>query len=110
MDTTALEIIARWADGTLLQGDAKSTVTSVCTDSRILKAGDLFVFCSDGVFEANDLLQREFGVTRLLQVIEESRQKSAQEIVDAIYAAVEEFRGEALPNDDMTAVAVKINA
>jgi sigma-B regulation protein RsbU (phosphoserine phosphatase) len=83
------------------------TYDEFCLD---LKAGDLFVFCSDGVFEANDLLQREFGVTRLLKVIEESREKSAKEIVDAIYAAVEDFRGEALPNDDMTAVAVKINA
>jgi serine phosphatase RsbU (regulator of sigma subunit) len=46
----------------------------------------------------------------LLRVIEESRERSAREIVDAIFTAVEEFRGEALPNDDMTAVAVKINA
>jgi sigma-B regulation protein RsbU (phosphoserine phosphatase) len=75
-----------------------------------LGVGDVFVFCSDGIFEANDLLLREFGVTRLLKVIEESREKSAREIVDAIFAAVQDFRGEALPNDDMTAVAVKINA
>jgi sigma-B regulation protein RsbU (phosphoserine phosphatase) len=75
-----------------------------------LQVGDLFVFCSDGVFEANDLLMREFGTARLLRVIEESRERSAREIVDAIFTAVEEFRGEALPNDDMTAVAVKINA
>jgi serine phosphatase RsbU (regulator of sigma subunit) len=75
-----------------------------------LQVGDLFVFCSDGVFEANDLLLREFGTARLLKVIEESRQRSAREIVDAIFSAVQEFRGEAIPNDDMTAVAVKINA
>jgi len=75
-----------------------------------LAAGDLLVFCSDGVFEANDLLLREFGAARLIKVIEESRDKSAREIVDAIFAAVQDFRGEALPNDDMTAVAVKITA
>jgi len=74
-----------------------------------LEAGDLFVFCSDGIFEANDLLLREFSAARLLKVIEEAREGSAREIVDAIFAAVQEFRGEALPNDDMTAVAVKIN-
>src|SRR5260221_34801 len=71
-----------------------------------LEVGDLVVFCSDGVFEANDLLLREFGTARLLKVIEESRQRSAREIVDAIFDAVQEFRGEAVPNDDMTAVAV----
>jgi phosphoserine phosphatase RsbU/P len=75
-----------------------------------LRAGDLFVFCSDGVFEANDLQLREFGIGRLLKVIEESKELSAKAIVDAIFDAVEEFRGEALPNDDMTAVAVKIDA
>ena len=74
-----------------------------------LKAGDLFVFCSDGVFEANDVLAREFGAARLLDVINQCRQRPAREIVDAIFDAVREFRGEALPNDDMTAVAVKIN-
>jgi len=75
-----------------------------------LQAGDLFVFCSDGVFEANDLLLREFGSARLMKVLEEVRDRPAKQIVDAIFAAVAEFRGEAQPNDDMTAVAVKITA
>ena len=69
---------------------------------------DVFVFCSDGVSEANDALGREFGSERLLEVVEASRQKSAREIVDAIFAAVQDFRGETPPNDDMTAVAVRI--
>jgi sigma-B regulation protein RsbU (phosphoserine phosphatase) len=73
-----------------------------------LAAGDVFVFCSDGVFEANDALGREFGVERLLTIVHEMRQTTAREIVDAIFAAVETFRGETPPNDDMTAVAVKI--
>jgi len=75
-----------------------------------LQAGDLFVFCSDGVFEANDLLLREFGTARLIKVIQENRERSAKEIVDAIFAAVQDFRGEAHPSDDMTAVDVKITA
>ena len=75
-----------------------------------LQAGDLFVFCSDGVFEANDLLLREFGSVRLMKVLEEVRDRPAKQIVDAIFTAVQEFRGEAQPNDDMTAVAVKITA
>ena len=75
-----------------------------------MQAGDLFVFCSDGVFEANDLLLREFGSARLMKVLEEVRDRPAKQIVDAIFAAVAEFRGEAQPNDDMTAVAVKITA
>jgi serine phosphatase RsbU (regulator of sigma subunit) len=73
-----------------------------------LLAGDLFVFCTDGVFEANDALGREFGAERLLQVVADTRAQTTREIVDAIFAAVQEFRADTPPNDDMTAVALKI--
>ncbi len=73
-----------------------------------LAAGDVFVFCSDGIFEANDALGREFGASRLLAVVKEARQESASRIVDAIFAAVQNFRGETAANDDMTAVALRI--
>lgn len=69
-----------------------------------LAPGDLFVFCTDGVFDANDALGREFGSGRLQQAIERSGLKSAREIVDDIFAAVQAFRGDTVPNDDMTAV------
>jgi sigma-B regulation protein RsbU (phosphoserine phosphatase) len=73
-----------------------------------LSAGDVYVFCTDGVFEAHDPLDREFGAERLLQVVEQTRQLSAREIVEGIFAAVQEFRGDTIPNDDTTAVAVKM--
>ena len=75
-----------------------------------LAQGDVYVFCSDGVFEAQDGLGREFGAERLLNVVEASADKSAREIVDAIFAAVWSFRGDTPPNDDMTAVALRITA
>ena len=73
-----------------------------------LAMGDLYVFCTDGVFEAQDPLKREFGAEGLMKVIEETRYMPARGIVDAIFAAVHEFRGDTIPNDDMTAVAIKI--
>jgi sigma-B regulation protein RsbU (phosphoserine phosphatase) len=75
-----------------------------------LARGDVFVFCSDGVFEANDALGREFGTERLCAVVEALGQKPARELVDGIFAAVQEFRGETPPNDDMTAVVLRITA
>jgi sigma-B regulation protein RsbU (phosphoserine phosphatase) len=75
-----------------------------------LSAGDTFVFCSDGVFEANDAIGREFGVERLLDVVRGACSGNATELVDAIFAAVQEFRGETPPNDDMTAVAVRVTS
>ena len=73
-----------------------------------LSAGDVFVFCTDGVFEANDALGREFGAERLLEVVADVRSRPAREIVDTIFAAVQDFRGDTPPNDDMTAVALKV--
>ena len=73
-----------------------------------LRHDDMFVFCTDGVFEANDPLGREFGAERLLQVVRETRDKPARQVVESIFAAVQEFRGDTPPNDDMTAVALKI--
>ena len=75
-----------------------------------LHVGDLFVFCSDGVFEAMNGAAQEFTTPRLIEVVNRTRHLPAQQIVDAIFAAVHEWRGDEPPNDDMTAVAVKITA
>jgi len=93
--------------GVPLGSFAGSTYDEVSFD---LAAGDLFVFCTDGVFEANDALGREFGAERLLEVVRSERSGSARTIVDAIVAAVQAFRGDTPPNDDMTAVVLKIPA
>jgi serine phosphatase RsbU (regulator of sigma subunit) len=75
-----------------------------------LHAGDQFVFCSDGVFEAMNVNGEEFGAARLIAVVERTRQLAPRAIVDEIFAAVEAFRAGFPPNDDMTAVAVRITA
>ena len=93
--------------GVPLGSFAGSTYDEVVFD---LAAGDVYVFCSDGVFEASDAAGREFGATRLLDVVSRNRHESARALVDAIVAALQEFRGETAPNDDMTAVAIKITA
>jgi sigma-B regulation protein RsbU (phosphoserine phosphatase) len=75
-----------------------------------LKAGDLYVFCTDGIHEADDGLGEEFGSARLISEIDRLADRTAQEIVDGIFEAVEGFRAEGARADDMTAVAVKITA
>jgi phosphoserine phosphatase RsbU/P len=73
-----------------------------------LHPGDLFVFCSDGVSEAMTANGDEFGSARLIEVVQQSRELAPRAIVDAVFDAVEAFREGFPPNDDMTAVAVKI--
>jgi phosphoserine phosphatase RsbU/P len=75
-----------------------------------LSAGDIYVFCTDGVSEAFSPAGEEFGAERLMAVIGQRRHESAAAIVAAIFAAVEAFRGERPQSDDMTAVVVRMTA
>ena len=73
-----------------------------------LFSSDLFVFCTDGVFDAINEQGTEFGTQRLVEVVKAHRHAEARQIVDGIFDAVREFRGGAPQNDDMTSVAVRI--
>src|SRR5580698_9302594 len=53
MDATSFEKIAQWSGGRLAAGDPRGTVSTVCTDSRTLKAGDLFVALRGENFDAH---------------------------------------------------------
>jgi sigma-B regulation protein RsbU (phosphoserine phosphatase) len=75
-----------------------------------LQAGEVYVFCTDGVFEAMNALSQEFTAARLVDVVSRSRDLPAGKIVNAIFQAVSEWRGDTPPNDDMTAVVVRITA
>jgi sigma-B regulation protein RsbU (phosphoserine phosphatase) len=80
------------------------------TVSFDLRAGDIFVFCTDGVFEAMDADAEQFGAARLARTIQMVRHESPRRIVNAVFEAVQAFRGDTPPNDDMTAVALKITS
>ena len=73
-----------------------------------LIAGDVYVFCTDGVYEAMNAVGQEFTVTRLLDVVARNRELPITRMVEAIFGAVAEWRGDTPPNDDMTAVAMRI--
>jgi sigma-B regulation protein RsbU (phosphoserine phosphatase) len=75
-----------------------------------LQAGEVYVFCTDGVFEAMNGHGQEFTASRLVDVVSRSRDLPAGKIVNAIFQAVSEWRGDTPPNDDMTAVVVRITA
>jgi sigma-B regulation protein RsbU (phosphoserine phosphatase) len=73
-----------------------------------LQLGDVFVFCTDGIFETASEGGEELGARRVCDIVRAHRHETAREIVDAIFEQARDFRGPAPQNDDMTAVAVKI--
>jgi sigma-B regulation protein RsbU (phosphoserine phosphatase) len=75
-----------------------------------LGVGDVFVFHSDGISEAMNESGEEFGLNRLLGVIEPHRASPAKVIADAIFAAVYEFCADAEQSDDRTVVVLRVTA
>jgi sigma-B regulation protein RsbU (phosphoserine phosphatase) len=75
-----------------------------------LTQGDVFVFCTDGIFETMSLEREDLGARRVCEVVRAHRHETARAIVDAVFEATILFRGHAPQDDDMTAVAVKITA
>ncbi len=72
-----------------------------------LGAGESLVIYSDGVSEANNLLEEEFGMERLIQVVSRNLKSSASGMRDKIESALSAFTKTAAPNDDITLVIVK---
>jgi sigma-B regulation protein RsbU (phosphoserine phosphatase) len=73
-----------------------------------LQTGDVFVFCTDGIFETTSEGGEELGARRVCETVASHRSGTARDIVDAIFDKASEFRGHAPHHDDMTAVAVKV--
>jgi sigma-B regulation protein RsbU (phosphoserine phosphatase) len=71
--------------------------------------GDLFVFFSDGILDAGSQTGQMFGRERLEHVINKVCTGSAQELVDAIFAAVAEHSAGVETFDDQTVVVLKVS-
>lgn len=70
-------------------------------------SGELLVIYSDGISEAVNVLDEQFGEERLLAVIKEDWQASAAELVERVLAAVQQHAGTAPQADDMTLMIVR---
>jgi phosphoserine phosphatase RsbU/P len=92
-----------------LPGIALGVISDVSLheDTIAMGAGDVLALYTDGITEALNGQEEEFGVPRLEQTIRENVSRSAVEIVAAIQQAVETFTGGVTPFDDVTLVVLK---
>lgn len=72
-----------------------------------LERGDLLALFSDGIPEAQDTLDEEFGEDRLLAYLRQSERESAAHIVAGIFRTIDEFAGDAPQFDDITIAVIK---
>jgi serine phosphatase RsbU (regulator of sigma subunit) len=70
---------------------------------------DLLVIFSDGVLEAANSQDEEFGEKRIVEAIQENWSKSSLEMRDAILSKVKTFLGKETPHDDQTLMVVRLH-
>jgi sigma-B regulation protein RsbU (phosphoserine phosphatase) len=73
-----------------------------------LLAGDVLVFYTDGVTEAENRSGEEFGMERLSATLRRGSSLSAEELMTNIYNSAADFCGDDF-NDDVTILVVKCN-
>jgi sigma-B regulation protein RsbU (phosphoserine phosphatase) len=71
-----------------------------------LEAGELVFLFTDGIVEAASPEGKRFGLERALGVVRAHRHETPDEILEALFEAVDDFSGSQL-QDDITAVIVK---
>jgi phosphoserine phosphatase RsbU/P len=72
-----------------------------------LEKGDVLVLYSDGVTEAVDRADNDFGEDRLASLVAKMRDRPAQEIAEAVQKAVYDFAAGAPQADDITIVVAR---
>ncbi|MDQ1409742.1 MAG: hypothetical protein QOJ41_1477 [Acidobacteriaceae bacterium] len=69
--------------------------------------GDVLVFYTDGVTEAENLLAEEFGMERLSAVVQRGSSLSAEALMDDIFSSAAVFSKDVGFGDDVTILVVK---
>jgi sigma-B regulation protein RsbU (phosphoserine phosphatase) len=102
------------ADGTILQLPFSSDLVVGAIDdfkyseeTLQLEHGDTLLLYTDGVTEAINAGDEEFGEQRLQAVLAQMTSNSSQDIIGRIKACVSDFAGEAEQSDDITLLAIK---
>jgi serine phosphatase RsbU (regulator of sigma subunit) len=72
-----------------------------------IKGRPLFLY-SDGLNEAENRAQKQFGDDHLLHLLSNTEFSSARQTVEEIEEEVEKFRDGAEPNDDLTMMGISI--
>lgn len=75
---------------------------------RQLDRGDVCLFFTDGVLDAPNAVDDFYGEQRLVQTLEAFAMSDAQHLVDAVFASVEEHRGNTDRLDDFTLLSMRI--
>ncbi|MCB9847642.1 MAG: SpoIIE family protein phosphatase [Phycisphaeraceae bacterium] len=72
-----------------------------------IEPGDVLMLATDGVWDTRSESGELFGKDRLREVIRNNAERSADEIIDAVIATLDEFRRDEPSRDDVTLVVIR---
>jgi hypothetical protein len=72
-----------------------------------LEAGDIIAMFSDGCYEGKNDNDEAFGIKRVISLIKENQDKSADDIIKLLQQAITTFTGRTNQADDMTMLLLK---
>ncbi len=87
-----------------------TTETHFAAMTLELEPGERIVFYTDGITEAEDANDREYGEERLGAWLQANRERPGRALVDGVIAEVLEHCGHARPRDDMTLLCLDWSA
>lgn len=73
----------------------------------VLEKGDLVILLTDGILETTAPSGEEFGVARVLEVVQREKDRPAAQIIQSLFDEVRRFSSPGTILDDITAVAIK---
>ncbi len=71
--------------------------------------GRSFFLYTDGLNEAEDLQQEQFGDDKLISILRNTHFDSAQQVIETLKASVDGHRNGAEPNDDLTMMCLRVS-
>jgi sigma-B regulation protein RsbU (phosphoserine phosphatase) len=94
--------------GLALGIDSGNVFERVTADERItLDSGDCVLLYTDGVKQALNAGEEEFGMERLSKTFREAARLGAEAVVKKVQKAVKSFTGEGAQMDDVTIVVIE---
>ncbi len=78
-------------------------------DSIKLNTGDTVIIYSDGITEALNKQNEEFGEDRLLTILTENMKSTADTLIEKVFNAIKTFVNDMPQSDDITIVVIKKN-
>ncbi len=85
----------------------KGITVSFARSNFLMSTGDILLFYTDGLSEATNSKQEQFGVSTVKEIIKQNHAKSSSEILGLIMEKLEEFTEYRGYEDDLTIIIAK---